>query len=178
MKHYRRDRSNPKDADIYTGALATQLASLTKASALIYARTSKEDPNDDADGEYKRQLRDLVIQKQARFVLDFHGLARKQPMQIAVGTGGDRENLLGRTDLLDVLRNTLKNAGFEIAENAPGFAASGPNTISSFTRRELGIPALQIEIHKDYRNPRNKPHEYARLLHALDEAIRAIAELL
>lgn len=175
VKHYRRDRSDPEDADIYTGSLAIQLASLTKASALIYARTSKEDPNDDADGEYKRQLRDLVTQKQARFVLDFHGLAEKRLMQIAVGTGGNRENLLGRTDLLDILRNTLENAGFEIAEDAPRFKASRPNTISSFTRRVLGIPALQIEIHKDYRDPRNKPDAYDKLIRALDKAIHAIA---
>ncbi len=177
VKHYRGGRRDPQEAEVYTGALTIQLASLTKAHALIFAHTSKEDPNYDAGGEYTSQLKELVVKSQARFVLDIHGLAQSRSTQIGVGTGYGY-NLLGQEKLMDVLRNALENAGFRIDVDNRAFAASGPNTISSFTSRELGIPALQIEIHREYRDPRRKADEYARLLHALSEAIRGIVELL
>src|SRR6266700_1018875 len=46
-----------KLADTFTGALGIQLASLTQSHALIYARTTSEDPNYDVGGTYKQQLK-------------------------------------------------------------------------------------------------------------------------
>jgi len=44
-----------KSGEILTGTLALQLASMTRASVLVSAHTSEEDPNYDVDGPYKQQ---------------------------------------------------------------------------------------------------------------------------
>src|ERR1035441_4238255 len=46
-----------KLADTFTGTLGIQLSELTGTPALIYSRTTSEDPNYDEDGPYKRALR-------------------------------------------------------------------------------------------------------------------------
>lgn len=176
VKHPRAGRMQGGEA--FTGSLAIQLVDLTHVFALIYASTSQEDPNYDPRSAYKEQLKDLVARCHAGFVLDLHGMARSRPRRIAIGTAGNA-SLLGRLELLDALQSAFQQQGLsEIDIDDTDFAASGPNTIASFASRELHIAALQVEIHRDYRDPLHDARAYARLLHALQAGLLAIAELL
>ena len=48
----------------------------------------------------------------------------------------------------------------------------GPKTIANYVARELGIPAVQIEINKQYRVPAQNPQGFHRLLGALVASVR------
>ncbi len=166
-----------KFADVFTGTLALQAATLTGASALVYARTLGEDPNYDADGPYKRRLADLVVQTQTYFVLDLHGIHESQMIELAIGT--DHGKTLGvHADLLTVLMNVFTKAGFtNILVNDPHrYNAARPTTIASFTWREQGIPALQLEIHRKYRDAKSAPHDYLKMLYTLCDAVYALQQ--
>lgn len=168
-----------KLADTYTGTLTIQLASLTGANALVYARTSKEDPNYDIDGPYKRRLAELVENNEGRFVLDIHGLHRSRPMELAIGTV-QGETLGQNKELLTVFTRLLEEAGFKkiLVDHPQLFNGSRPTSITSFTWRELRIPALQLEIHKLYRDAENAPEQYLKMLYALRDIINEIQKLL
>jgi hypothetical protein len=168
---------NIKFADMFTGTLAVQAAALTGTSVLVYARMLEEDPNYDTDGPYKRRLAELVAQTQALFVLDLHGIHQSQMIELAIGT--DHGKTLGMdTELLSILMNVLTKAGFtNVLVNDPHrYNAARPTTIASFTWRELGIPALQLEIHKKYRDAKNTPHDYLKMLYTLRDAIYALQQ--
>lgn len=164
-----------KIADTFTGPLVAQLAELSGASALIYSRTSGEDPNYDEDGPYKRALSDLAQSTRARFVLDIHGMARTSPMQLAIGTDHGRTlgaHLALRTKIVEL----LTHQGFtRVWVDEPGhFTASRRTTITSFTWRALRLPALQLEIHKQYRDPGAFPAHYSTLIRTLVDMIELI----
>lgn len=168
-----------KRADTFTGPLALQLAELSRTSALVYARTSDEDPNYDVDGPYKQQLIRLIQSTSARFVLDIHGLGQWRSEEIALGTA--RGQTLGsQQEILSVLLHELTKAQFTnlLVDDPIRFSASRPTTITSFVWRELGIPALQLEVHKKYRSANYAPDDYLKLLYTLRDAINVIQQVL
>ncbi len=177
VKHPRKGQLKP--ADTFTGPLALQLAELSRTSALVYARTSDEDPNYDVDGPYKQQLMRLVQSTSARFVLDIHGLGQWRSAEIAIGTA--RGKTLGsQQEILSVFIQEFTKAAFTniLVDDPTLFNASKPTTITSFVWRELGIPALQLEIHKKYRNAYNNPNDYLKMLYTLRDGIKAIQQVL
>ena len=170
--------NHPRDgrlklADTFTGALALQLSEMTGAPAVIYSRTSEEDPNYDEDGAYKQLLAEVVAGSQARFVIDLHGLGRSQPFQLVIGTAHGRTiagQLAWRQSFVDLLFN---NGFTEIGADIPDYYdAARPTTITSFIWRTTRVPALQLEIHKDFREPSAAPRNYASLIHTLAEGIQ------
>lgn len=166
-----------KFADMYTGTLALQLAELLGASALIYARTTDEDPNYDADGPYKQRLLSLITRTQARFVLDIHGLSESRPVDFEFGTAYG-VTIEGHEVLLTTCIEQFKTAGFDNLVIDGLFTAARPTTIASFTRRTCNIPSIQLEIHKRYRDPEGHPEAYAALLALLRETLSKIQQLL
>jgi hypothetical protein len=177
VKHPREGRL--KLAEILTGTLALQLASLTRTSVLVYAHTSEEDPNYDVDGPYKQQLIRLVESTSARFVLDIHGLGQWRPEEIAIGTAFGK-TLGQQVEILQVLIQELTKGGFTniLIDDPERFNAARPTTITSFIWRELGVPALQLEIHKKYRDAKKAPDNYLKILSTLCEGIQAIQQIL
>ena len=176
VKHPREGRLKP--AEVLTGTLALQLASLTRTSALVYAHTSEEDPNYDVDGPYKQQLLRLVESTSARFVLDIHGLGQWRSVDIAIGTACGK-TLGQQVEILHIFTRELAKAGFTniLIDDPEQFNATRPTTITSFIWRELGIPALQLEIHKKYRNAKSYPEGYLKILYTLRNSIQAIQQI-
>jgi hypothetical protein len=168
-----------KSAEILTGTLALQLTSLTRTSVIVYAHTSEEDPNYDIDGPYKQQLLRLAKSTSARFVLDIHGLGQWRSVDIAIGTACGK-TLGQQLEILHVFTRELAKAGFAniLVDDPEQFNATRPTTITSFIWRELGIPALQLEIHKKYRNVKNYPENYLKILYTLRNVIQAIQQTL
>jgi hypothetical protein len=161
-----------KLADTFTGALALQLSQRTGAPAIIHSRTSEEDPNFDENGTYKQLLTEIVIASRARFVIDLHGLGRSQPFQLVIGTAHGRSidgQFAWRQSFADLLfNNGFNRVGIDIPEY---YDAARPTTITSFIWRTTGVPALQLEIHKHFRDPSARPHNYAKLIDTLAEGI-------
>ncbi len=168
-----------KRADTFTGPLTLQLAALTRATALVYANTTDEDPNYDAGGPYKQHLATLVRSSGARLVVDIHGMARSRPWPIVIGTNSGK-TVGDQHWLTSTLFDSLTRAGFEnmLVDDPRRFNASHPHNVASFVWRELRTPAIQIEIHKDYRDPGHLPDKYARVLLALADALWKIQSAL
>ena len=171
--HYRDGQKKLNEP--YTGALALQLHERTGASAIIYARTTDEDPNWDKTGLYKARLKELVQEAPvpSYFVLDLHGLSQKVKRDVVIGTANG-EALMSLKSLLARLELALESEGLKNISVDEVFSASRQNTITSYTYRELKIPAMQLEIGSDWRNPASTPEKYASLVSALCSAIKAI----
>jgi len=168
-----------KLADTFTGPLAMQLAAFTKAHALIYARTSNEDPNYDADGPYKRELAALIRNTHSRFVLDIHGMGRSRPVQIAIGTAQGR-TLGDKAQIREAVVQAFRLAGFsEMFIDVPNqYDASRAGTVTSYVWNSLGVPAMQVEIHKEFRDPQDAPEQYENVLFALRNCVLAVEHLI
>jgi hypothetical protein len=171
--HYRNGKKKLNEP--YTGALALQLHERTGASAIIYARTTDEDPNWDKTGLYKARFKELVQEASvpSYFVLDLHGLSRSVKRDVIIGTANG-EALMRLNWLLVKLKVALEGEGLKNIAVDEVFSATGRNTITSYSYRELKIPAMQLEIGADWRNPASAPEKYARLVSALCSAIEAI----
>jgi hypothetical protein len=168
-----------KLADTFTGPLTTQLARLTDAYALIYARTSAEDPNYDLDGPYKRRLADLVTTNRIEFVLDIHGIGRSRPVQLAIGTA--QGTTIGHNlRLRECFLSCFISAGFsQILVDEPGqYDASRPTTIASYVWRTLNVPTIQVEIQKDFRDPEKSAANYVKVLRTLRESLSSVCGVL
>jgi hypothetical protein len=164
-------------SQMYTGALALQLATLTGASALISARTSDEDPNRDEPGQYKPKLETYVRETHACFVLDIHGsdenfVKEKQLGQVEIGTVYNR-SLRGKRFLRNMLEEALENAGITVTVDK-FFTADAPGTITLYTSERLGTPAMQLEITRSLRDLEGAPEKYLNLLSVLSDAIIAM----
>lgn len=174
--------NHPRDgqlklADTFTGPVALQLAEMLRSTALVYAQTYSEDPNYDADGPYKQILAKVAREHGIRFILDVHGMARNRPMELAIGTG--MGNTL-RREAREAFVTAVRASGFNemYVDHPQYYNASNPNTIASYSHRELAIPAVQIEIRKDFRDPETLPQNYQTLLHALYNAVKAVSAVL
>lgn len=171
--HYRNGKKKLNEP--YTGSLALQLHERTGASAIIYARTTDEDPNWDETSLYKTTLKELVQDAAVPsfFILDLHGLSRTVKRDAIIGTANGKA-LMGLNWLSAKLKGALEGEGLKNITVDEVFSAVGQNTITSYTFRELKIPAMQLEIGADWRDPISAPEKYARLVSALCSAIGAI----
>lgn len=175
-----------KDGEIYTGALALQIAFHTGASTIVYARTIQEDPNYDQPGPYKERLAVLARETSAQCVFDLHGMVneftidrngqqRTIQRDMIIDTA-NMQSLRGRKDFLAIVQNALQENSITNVSIDEYFTADDLNTITSFTANTLKIPAMQIEIARSFRSPRRLPQKYEALTSALIEAVNAIAK--
>ena len=108
-----------------------------------------------------------------KFVLDIHGAAREREFDVDFGTNGGK-TLLVKTNMLALVEHNFQSFGLSRISR-DHFAASAPNTIANYIARELGIPAVQIEINKQFRVPAQNPLGFHRLLGALVASVRELA---
>jgi hypothetical protein len=133
------------------------------------------DPNWDELCPYKEKISSLVAQQRIRLVLDLHGAAERRPFDVDVGTMHGR-SILGSAEAIPVLRACFEAAGFRtITENV--FSAERSHTITRFCATKLGIPAIQLEVNRRFRDPEHDPRSWAMLLRALTSALHACAAL-
>lgn len=88
------------------------------------------------------------------------------------GTNGGK-TLLVKTRMLELLERNFQGFGLSRISH-DHFAASESNTIANYIARELGIPAVQIEINRKYRVPAQNPQGFHRLLGALVASVREL----
>ncbi|KJS84437.1 MAG: hypothetical protein JM58_10810 [Peptococcaceae bacterium BICA1-8] len=171
VRHYRQKKI--KMSDQFTGSIAYLLNRLTGCHAIAVTKLYGGDPNVDNPCIYKEKIIDFCSKEKIKFVLDIHGAAREREFDVDLGTNKEK-NLLGKMEILETLEQNFQ--GFGLSKiSLDYFAASGPNTVANYVARELGIPAVQIEINKQYRVPAQNPQGFHRLLGALAESIKSLA---
>jgi len=150
------------EEDEYTAGMALLLSQLCGTSVIATTwRTEDSDPNEHNEerSAYKRELRSLAAETNARWVIDLHGAGEDNPrlfekQKVELGTGGRDEYLpadVSRT-LITILNKYL---GKDVAyrNGMPGFRAEGANRIASFAYRELKVHSVRIEMKPSVRVP-------------------------
>ena len=158
----------------YTGALSVILHALTGSHALYTHWASNTDPNYYDDAPFKKKLQKVIKKFGIKFVLDLHGTRRDWKKDIYPGIGEDGEFLLGDNLYIHELErsaklNKLTLGGLHI------FPASRQMTVTKFVARNVGIPAMQIEINEKLRHPETNPSAFNQLVEFLYNFILNIA---
>lgn len=170
VRHYRQKKI--KMSDQFTGSIAYLLNQLTGCHAIAATKLYGGDPNVDNPCIYKEKIVEICGREEVKFVLDLHGAAREREFDVDFGTNGGK-TLLVKTRMLELIESNFQAYGLSRISH-DYFAASGPNTMANYIARELGIPALQIEINKQFRVPAQNPQGFHRLLGALVASIREL----
>ncbi|MCO5384461.1 MAG: N-formylglutamate amidohydrolase [Desulfosporosinus sp.] len=170
VRHYRQKKI--KMSDQFTGSIVYILNKLTGCHAIATTKLYGGDPNVDDPCIYKDKISDFCNIKKVKFVIDIHGAARERLFDVDLGTNSGK-NLLGKARVLEILEQNFKDFG--LSRTSHDYSpASGPNTVASYVARELGIPAVQLEINKQYRVPAQNPQGFHRLLGALVKSIKEL----
>ncbi len=172
VRHYRHKKI--KMSDQFTGSIAYLLNQLTGCHAIAATKLYGGDPNVDNPCIYKERIAEICGREKVKFVLDIHGAAREREFDVDFGTNGGK-TLLAMTGMLELIERNFQAYGLSRISH-DHFAASGSNTIANYIARELGIPAVQIEINKQFRVPAQNPQGFHRLLGALVASVRELAE--
>lgn len=170
VRHFR-DRKI-KMSDEFTGSIAYLLNRLTGCHTIAAVKLYGGDPNSDAPCMYKERTAKICSREKIRFLLDIHGAAREHDFDVDLGTNAGK-NLLGKAELLEILERNFQTFGLSHLSK-DHYTASGANTIANFVAREIRIPAVQIEINKQYRVPGQNPQAFHRLMGALVASIQAL----
>lgn len=143
---------NPKPHEIFTDLVVKNLCQKTGCFG-IYATNIQKDPNWYKNSPYKKAIKKLIAENAIKFVLDIHGARKDRPFLIEYDDfrrgkiiKGIEENLL----------RCLKKFGFSEKEMTRGLLRKNDQwTITEFCIEELKIPALQLEINRKIRDPKN-----------------------
>lgn len=171
VRHYRQKKI--KMSDQFTGSIVYLLNKLTGCHAIAATKLYGGDPNIDNPCIYKEKISEICRREKVKFILDIHGAAREREFDVDFGTNSGK-TLLVKVGILETLEQNFQSFGLSRISH-DHFAATGPNTISNYVARELGIPAVQVEINKQYRVPAQNPQGFHRLLGALMESIKELA---
>lgn len=171
VRHYRQKKI--KVSDQFTGSIVFLLNKLTGCHTIATTKLYGGDPNMDNPCIYKDRIAEICSREKVKFVLDIHGATREREFDVDFGTNS-RKTLLDKTRVLETLERNFQGFGLSRISH-DHFAATGPNTIANFVARELGVPAVQIEINKQYRVPAQNSQGFHRLLGALVESVKELS---
>jgi hypothetical protein len=192
--HYREGKI--KEEDEFTAGLARLVAELSGAQALYTRRQSGWDASYYETVPYKLKIAELAASRRIRFVVDLHGAKPKSPFAIAIGT------LIGQSCPAQrpLILSTLARYGFTTRPGPPfddfvdvdnlytASRNSHQETVTAYVYRELGIPAMQLELNAHIRILRHlpgcskpgpfhgDPQRIERLIRALVALAKALAE--
>jgi hypothetical protein len=168
INHYREHAVKP--ADMYTGSLALMLQKLTNCHCIYSNSFSKEDPNYILGGEYKAALGTIVKDHQINFVIDLHGAAKDREFDIDLGTLHGTS--IQENNINELVRIFFNN-GITNVHQDHTFSASHPGTITSYSAKELLVQGIQIEINRNYRNPKSFDL-FQKTIHSLEQIINRL----
>ena len=157
-----------KNADVYTGSIASIVQSYTNSFLIYSNRISEEDPNYIVGGQYKSALKEICNMYQIDYILDLHGASRERDFDVDLGTmTGESMDKNSVNRVIEIFREN----GVKDVKNNAVFTASHPGTITHFAKNTLQIQAIQIEINRSYRDPIHHFEAYTRLIKSLIEII-------
>jgi hypothetical protein len=171
VRHYRQKQI--KMSDQFTGAIVYLLNQLTGCHAIATTKLYGGDPNYDNPCIYKDRIAEICGRNKVKFVLDIHGATREREYDVDFGTNNGK-TLLVKSRILETLKRNCQEFGLSRI-SYDHFTEIGSNTITNYVSRELGIPAVQVEINKQYRVPAQNPQGFHRLVATLVESIKELA---
>ena len=190
-----------KQEDEYTAAIAEWMHRRTGAHAIYITHQINPDPHDDGpDNPYKQALAALLKEHPARLVIDLHGTRGDRDFGVALGTMKG----VSCPQYQPLIVEQIEAQGFRV-ENSDAsldrIAIDDPRytgglrrpTITRFVHKELGLPAVQIEINAWIRilrrfptstnatsklapNFEGDPARFVRVMNALASIAQAVAE--
>lgn len=152
-----------RDAEIYTGSMALLIQAFTGAH-VIYNVHEGEDANYVFGGLYKEKIGDIVEDYSIDLVIDVHGASKSREFDLEIGTGHGETVSEERVEFLKYI---LETNGIHNVHRDEMYPASREGTVTHQTWHHYRIEAMQLEIHNDYRNPRNDLESYAEMLKSL-----------
>ncbi|MEQ9617616.1 MAG: gamma-glutamylcyclotransferase [Deltaproteobacteria bacterium] len=163
-----------KRQEFYTGALSVMLHSVTGCHALYTDRLSGVDPNYYDESPFKKRLAGIASNYDIGLIIDIHGTGSERKSEIYPGVGRGGEFLLGNNHFLSELEeaaalNNISLGGLDV------FPAVRQMTVTKFAATGLGIPAIQLEINRDLRQPERTPSNFTRLFQFLTEFIEHVS---
>lgn len=171
VRHVRQKKI--KMSDEFTGSIAYLVSKLTGCHGLAATKLYGGDPNVDNPCIYKDKLVEICKREKIKCIIDIHGAARERNFDVDFGTNSGK-NLVGSKVIVEIMTQNFQHFGLN-SISTDYFPAAGANTIANYVARELQIPALQIEINKQFRVPGQNPQGFHRLLGALVESVKALA---
>ncbi|MDD5879494.1 MAG: fibronectin type III domain-containing protein [Clostridiales bacterium] len=147
-----------KSADVYTGALVKTLNETTGAH-IIYKTTTNGDENyTTEETDYRKKIKDIVESNNIRVVLDLHGMTLEKESDIDIGTGNTYNiNLLNQDYIYSSIINSLNSLNHTTNKY---FIGGGPYTISTYVSQKIGIPSVQLEINRKFRDTDSENFTY------------------
>lgn len=170
VRYYRQKKI--KMSDQFTGSIVYLLNQLTGCPAFAVTKLYGGDPNFDNPCIYKERIAEICGRDKVKFVLDIHGAAREREFDIGLCTNGGNI-LIGKTRMVEIIERNLRSFGLSRICHCH-FTASEPYAVANYLAGELGIPAVQIEINKQYRVPAQNSQGFHRLLGALVASVREL----
>ncbi|AXF56707.1 hypothetical protein [Salicibibacter kimchii] len=152
-----------RDAEIYTGSIALLIQAFTGAH-VIYNVYEGEDANHVFGGLYKEKIGDIIEEYDVDLVIDVHGAGENWNFDLEIGTvHGEAAN----DERVDLLQYILENNEMHNINRNEHFPASGEGTVTYQSWHHYRTEAMQLEIHRDYRDPRNDFESYFEMLKSL-----------
>nr|WP_245723220.1 N-formylglutamate amidohydrolase [Natribacillus halophilus] len=161
-----------REAEVYTGSLALLIQAFTGAH-VIYNVHEGEDHNYIVGGDYKEKIGDIIKDHNIEIVIDLHGADQRRDFALDIGSN---EGETVSDEQLDKLIYILESQGIHDVYENETFSASGEGTITRHTWEHYDTEAMQLEIHRDYRNPRGDLESYAQMLKSLVFFVENAAE--
>lgn len=158
-----------KSAEPKTRFLIEGFSQAFNCSCIYKTKFYNNDPNWDEESTYKEQLVGFISENNVKFLFDIHSMYFERPVDICIGINSGK-NILERYDILDMIVNSFKKAGFETVLVDNPFSASNPNTVSAYVSNKCLIPCFQIEINNKFL-PNNCDISHSDLLYKSFENI-------
>ena len=160
---------SPKLNEPNTDLIVKILCQKTGCFGVYATKFQKIDPNWYKKSPYKRAIKKLVEENNIRFVLDIHGAGKNRPFLIEYDDF-KRGKII--REIEENLKLCFKKIGFSEKEISHGLLHKDQQlTITEFCIDELKIPALQLEINRKIRDPKNP--RFTNLLSALECFVRS-----
>lgn len=160
-----------KVAEIGSARTALYLANATKSNLIIKTKNLFDNSNFDTDCSYRKEIARLIKQKDIKFLLDFHGLAKDRECDINLGINYG-ENIKSNKKVFEKILFVLKKAGFMVSIDNP-FSGSF-KTISGTFAREYNIFTIQIEINCGITNYESNFNKLKKLLYTFTDCIKIL----
>ncbi|MDE6583571.1 MAG: N-formylglutamate amidohydrolase, partial [Clostridia bacterium] len=129
--------------------LALEVQELTGAHLIAKTQNLNDDANFDEICPYKEKLKRYIKENKIKYLIDFHGLSKKKPIDINLGVNFG-VNVKPNEKLFDFLNERLTKKGFVVSIDQPFCGKSG--TISGYIAKELEIWTIQVEVNCKYTN--------------------------
>ncbi|KAB3532831.1 N-formylglutamate amidohydrolase [Alkaliphilus serpentinus] len=164
-----------KKADIFTGTIGIILQELTGCHLIYRSYTGDGDANRDIVCPYKGYLAEIIKDKNLLYLIDLHGMDKKHPIDIDIGTLNGKS---ASWSLKKLVINSFYEFDIHKVKFDHLFDADSKGTVTQTIWQSQAIHCIQMEINGAYRNIKNtKNHlNFYRLLCSLENLILSLSK--